>query len=135
VKGRKPLRRRDLGFVAAVALVLGAGPTVGDIGSCSDTATLLDIKTFEAERKELDCDRCRQCGFMTDYCAQACNPTLPSGVVIPSTCFPLTHDGQVCLDALEAASCAAYASFVADVDPTTPTECEFCLLVPDGGVE
>ena len=131
----RPLRRRDLTAAALLALVFGAGPTVGDIGSCGDTATLLDIKTFEAERKVLDCDRCRQCGFVTDHCARACNPTLPSDVVIPSTCYPLTHDGEVCILALEAASCADYASFVSDVDPTVPTECEFCLLVPDGGTD
>jgi hypothetical protein len=40
----------------------------------------------------------------------------------------------VCIDALEAASCSDYASFVSDVAPTEPSECDFCRDIPDGGV-
>jgi hypothetical protein len=129
------IRRRDLALCALLAVVFGAGPTVGDIGACSDQASALDLATFQAERKAVDCQRCRQCGLMTQWCVAACNPNAPSPVSWPtSTCFPLAHDGVVCIDALQAASCADYASYVSDTDPTVPTECDFCHLVPEAGV-
>lgn len=128
------IRRRELALCAALALVFGAAPTVGDVGSCGDTATPLDLQTFQGERKAVDCERCRQCGLTTQMCASACNPDVPSDVEWPSTCFPLEHDGVVCIDALQAASCADYASYVSDTAPTVPPECDFCQLVPEGGV-
>jgi hypothetical protein len=128
------LRRRDLAVCALLALVFGAGPTVGDIGSCSDQASALDLATFQAERKAVDCERCRQCELMTQWCANACNANAASPVQWPSTCLPLEHDGVVCIDAVQAASCSDYASYVSDTDPTVPTECDFCHLVPEGGV-
>jgi hypothetical protein len=129
----RALGRSEVVTVALLALLFGAGATVGDVGSCGTTATALDIPEFAAQRKVLDCDKCTQCGFVTQTCERACNPSLPSDVAIPSTCFPLAHDGVVCLDALEATSCGAYAPFVSDTAPTTPSECQFCLDVPDGG--
>ena len=126
-------RRRELVTVAVLALVFGAGPTVGDVGSCGESATALDIESFEAERKGLDYQRCTQCNLTTTACVDACDPSKPSPVSIPSTCYPLEHDGQVCLDALQAASCSAYASFVSDVAPTVPSECDFCHYIPDAG--
>jgi hypothetical protein len=128
------VRRRELAFAAALALLFGAAPTVGDIGSCGQQATPLDEATFAAERKSLDCRRCTQCGLTTQTCVAACDPTKPSDVAWPATCFPLQHDGAVCIDALEAASCSDYASFVADDAPTVPTECDFCRDIPEGGV-
>ena len=127
-------RRRDLALCALLALVFGAGPTVGDIGSCGDQASLLDLATFQAERKAIDCQQCRQCGLMTMWCVNACNPDAPSPVQWPSTCQPLVHDGVVCIDALQVASCSAYASYVSDTAPTVPTECDFCHDIPEGGV-
>ena len=127
-------RRRELAAVAVLALVFGAGPTVGDIGSCGQAATSLDEATFAAQRKALDCAKCTRCGLTTQTCTNACNPDKPSDVAWPDTCFPLQHDGVVCLDALEAASCSDYASFVSDVAPTVPTECDFCLVIPEAGV-
>ena len=103
------IRRRDLALCALLALVFGAGPTVGDIGSCSDQAAALDLATFQAERKAADCRRCQQCGLTTQTCTRACNPRTPGDVSWPATCYPLAHDGVVCLDALLAASCDAYA--------------------------
>ncbi len=125
------IRRRTLALCAVLAIVLGAGPTVGDIGSCGDQAAPLDLATFQAERKAADCQRCRDCGLMTQTCMDACDPNKPSSVSWPSTCYPLQHDGVVCIDALLAASCSAYASYVSDTSPTVPTECDFCHLVPD----
>jgi hypothetical protein len=121
-------RRRELAACALWALLFGAAPTVGDIGSCSEQAAPLDEATFAAQRKELDCQRCTQCGFTTKACTSACNPDAPPSVGWPNTCYPLVHDGTVCLDALEAASCSAYASYVSDVAPTVPTECDFCRV-------
>jgi hypothetical protein len=128
------VRRRDLALCAVLALVFGAGPTVGDIGSCSDQATALDLATFQGERKAVDCERCKQCGLVTQTCVDACNPAATSTVAWPLTCLPLEHDGVVCIDALQAASCSAYASYVSDAAPTVPTECDFCHVVPEGGV-
>ncbi len=127
------VRRRELALCAVLALVFGAAPTVGDVGSCGDQASSLDLATFRAERKAVDCARCTQCGLTTSACAAACNPRAPSTVSWPSTCYPLQHDGVVCIDALEAASCADYASYVSDDAPTLPTECDFCHLFPETG--
>ena len=127
------VRRRDLLLCAVLALVFGAGPTVGDVGSCGDQAASLDLATFQAERKAADCRRCTECGITTKTCVAACNPRAPSPVSWPSTCYPLRHDGVVCIDALLAASCAAYASYVDDQAPTVPTECDFCHLIPEAG--
>jgi len=128
------VRRRELAFAAALALVFGTAPTVGDVGACGAKATPLDETVFKAQRKELDCQRCTECSLTTQACADACDPSKPSDVAWPDTCFPLEHDGVVCIDALEAASCQDYASFVSDVAPTVPTECQFCLDVPEAGV-
>jgi hypothetical protein len=123
-----------IALTGLVFLVFGAGPTVGDIGSCGTPATLLDEATFAAQRKQLDCSRCGSCGLMTQTCANACNPQAPSTVGWPSTCQPLQHDGDVCMRALRAASCGDYASFVSDEAPTLPTECDFCRDLPEGGI-
>ncbi len=100
--------RGQLAIVAVVALVFGTAPTVGDIGSCGTTATALDVGTFLAEKKALDCERCQSCGIDSQACTIACD----------------AH-------ALQAASCQDYASFMSDDAPTQPTECQFCLDVPD----
>ena len=127
------IRRRELALCAVLALVFGAGPTVGDVGSCGDQASALDLTTFQGERKAVDCERCKACGLTTQTCTDACNPAKPSPVQWPSTCVPLAHDGVVCIDALQVASCSAYASYVSDTAPTVPTECDFCHVVPDAG--
>lgn len=127
------IRRRTVALTAVLGLVLGAGPTVGDVGSCGDQATSLDLRTFQAERKAVDCQRCKDCGLMTQTCTDACNPRAPSNVTWPSTCYPLAHDGIVCIDALQAASCDAYATYVDDGAPALPTECDFCHDIPEAG--
>jgi hypothetical protein len=116
-----------------LALVFGAAPTVGDVGSCGTTASALDQASFAHARKTLDCQRCTACGLDTQTCRDACNPKAPGDVSWPSTCHPLLHDGEVCLDALQAAGCGDYASFVSDVAPTLPTECDFCHDLPEAG--
>jgi hypothetical protein len=126
----REVRRRDLALAGVLAVVFGAAPTVGDIGSCGQVATDLDEQSFAAARKQIDCQRCTGCGLTTQTCRNACDPTAPSNVGWPSTCHPLAHDGDVCLRALAAAGCGDYAAFVDDVAPTLPTECDFCHLVP-----
>jgi hypothetical protein len=106
-----------LGFVAA--------PVVGDIGSCGQEAQDLDPYKFFVVKDQIDCERCNECGILTEACARACDPA-PEAEAFPEGCYPLIHDGEVCLQALLAASCAEYEEYMADVSPTTPTECNFC---------
>ena len=125
--------RRELGAIALVALAFVAAPTPGDVGGCGKTATALSPKAFANGRKTVDCRRCTECGLHTQRCARACDPAAPSDVDVPDTCHPIFHDGEVCLDALLAASCSDYAAYVDDVAPATPSECTFCRLLLDGG--
>ena len=126
--------RGQLAIVAIAALVFGAAPTVGDVGGCGKTATDLSEARFQSARKQADCQRCNSCGLKTQRCVRACNKAEPPDVGFPDTCHPLLHDGEVCLDALLAASCSDYATYVDDVDPAIPSECDFCRVpFPDGG--
>ena len=125
-ESRPPIGRGDVLWVAALALALGAAPTVGDVGSCGHSATELDMKSFAAQRKATDCQRCTACGLDTNTCKQACSPSAAPTASWPPTCHPLTHDGAVCIRALQASGCDDYASFVDDAAPTLPTECDFC---------
>ena len=110
-----------------IALTVLAGPTVGDIGSCGQRVEELDAAKFFAQKQVIDCTKCFQCGFATASCESACNERIEDPA-FPENCLPLAHDGEVCLNALEAASCDEYAAFVDDVAPTIPTECNFCPL-------
>lgn len=123
---RRALRGRDVLFASAMAIVLGAAPTVGDTGSCGVTARDIDEARFGAARKRLDCQRCAACKLVTQRCAAACDPNVPSDVAFPATCRPLYHDAEVCLDALAASSCGDYARYVADDVRLVPSECDFC---------
>jgi hypothetical protein len=117
------------GDVARLALLLGfvAAPVVGDIGSCGQEAKDLDPYKFFVIKDQIDCQRCQECGLVTEACARACEPP-PEAEEFPEGCYPLIHDGEVCLNALLAASCSEYEGYTADASPTTPTECNFCPL-------
>lgn len=106
--------------------VLAMAPTPGDVGGCGAKVELLDLSSYETTRKRQDCERCAECGVVTERCARACDPSKPSDIAIPKTCAPLLRDGQVCIRALGAASCEEFASYVDDVAPRTPSECQFC---------
>jgi hypothetical protein len=121
------VRRAPL-LVLAVLGLLCAAPTAGDIGGCGTEASSLDTGVFTSARKDLDCRRCAECEIPTARCKSACDRSRPPETQIPKTCQPLLHDGEVCLRKLEAVSCDAFATYVSDVAPSTPSECEFCKL-------
>lgn len=119
-------RKRHLLLAATFAVLFGAGPTVGDVGGCGATVEPLDVARFARARKTVDCERCTDCALSTQRCKDACDPKVPSDVAFPARCFPLYHDGEVCLRALLAASCTDYALYVDDQVREVPSECEFC---------
>jgi hypothetical protein len=121
------MTRRQHLVLALLALTVLAGPTVGDIGSCGQEVAELDAEKFFIEKDFIDCSQCTECGFETAICADACDGEL-STTAFDEDCFPLVHDGEVCLNALRAASCDEYGGFVDDAAPTVPTECNFCPL-------
>lgn len=109
----------------AVLAGLCMAPTAGDVGGCGAEVVALDTAAFARDRKSQDCRACQDCALEGARCARACDPNAATDVVIPSTCRPLEHDGEVCLRALRAASCEDYAGYVSDA-PSTPGECSFC---------
>jgi hypothetical protein len=121
---------RDVGagrrhaIVMVLAVVLGMGPTVGDIGSCGQEPDALDAPTFFSIKAGVDCQRCAECGLTGRMCDRACNEVPDQ--TFPAGCQPFVHDGEVCLRALIHASCGDYASYMNDVAPTAPSECQFC---------
>lgn len=119
--------RRERPVLMLVALLVLAGPTVGDIGSCGQEVAELDPDKFFIEKEFIDCTHCTECGFLSRACDAACDLNR-SNPGFDQDCFPLVHDGEVCLNALRAASCEQYASYIDDAAPTVPTECNFCPL-------
>lgn len=111
---------------ATAAIVFGLGATVGDIGSCGKAPTDLDAAVFARARKNVDCERCTECGLETQRCQVACDADAGANETFPPDCYPLYQDGLVCLRALLSASCGDYASYVDDTARLVPTECEFC---------
>lgn len=113
-------------LTALVALVFTTAPTVGDIGSCGQPAEDLDPVRFFRVKRVIDCRKCRDCGIETQACQDACSqPPLTS---FPEGCRPLVHDGEVCLDVLQIASCDSYEAYMSDTNPTAPSECQFCPI-------
>jgi len=111
----------------ALLLLFVAAPTAGDIGSCGQELQQLDAEKFFGQKQFIDCTMCRECGFDSQFFLDSCvNVLLQS--TFPDDCFPLVHDGEVCLNALRAADCDEYGAYVDDVAPTVPTECNFCPL-------
>jgi hypothetical protein len=124
----------EIARLALIALVFLAAPTAGDIGSCSQTPEALDPNKFFLAKQADDCSACTDCGFTTETCKIACGK--PMGGMFPAQCYPLVQDGEVCLNALEAASCGQYEGYVADEGATVPTECDFCPPRPaDAGAD
>lgn len=115
--------RRRYGFLMALAMVLGTGTTVGDIGSCGQDPDPLDPQMFFDIKADIDCQRCGECNLRGPACNAACGPRV--GGAFPVGCQPLVHDGEVCLRALIHASCDDYVSYMS-TNPTAPSECQFC---------
>ncbi len=113
-------------LVCGVLGLLCAAPTPGDIGGCGQRAELLDPPIFFASKAKIDCDRCRECGHDSNFCDNTCDAQTPKQTEFPEGCFPLVHDGEVCLRALLHADCDDYASYVSDDAPSVPSECNFC---------
>ncbi len=111
-------------MLALVALFFLAAPTAGDIGCFSTSPSPLDPNKFFLAKQADDCAACTDCGFDTNACKVACGP--PMGGTFPDLCYPLVQDGEVCLRALEAASCGDYQGYMSDVAASVPTECDFC---------
>ena len=109
-------------FVAATVLCLA--PTPGDIGGCGQTAQDLDPVAFFASKQAIECSRCIECQLRTDGCERVCTDLEPERE-FPAGCFPLVHDGTVCLRALTQASCDDHRRVVGD-PPSVPSECNFC---------
>jgi hypothetical protein len=113
-------------------LLLGAGllfclaPTPGDIGGCGQTAEDLDPTAFFRSKQGIECTRCEECGLVTAACSRACD-RVPVPSDFPPGCYPLVHDGTVCLRALTQGSCAAHREVMQD-PPSVPSECNFCPL-------
>jgi hypothetical protein len=118
------LGHRRHAVAMALAVVLGMGPTVGDIGSCGQQADDLDAPIFFDLKANIDCGRCGECNLRDQSCDHACYDA--PQIAFPNGCRPLVHDGEVCLRALIHASCDDYTSFMDDARPVAPSECQFC---------
>lgn len=124
-KRRRGASRATSAVLMVAAVVVCAAPVAGDIGSCNQALEPLDAYKFFSEKQRVDCEQCARCGFATETCSAACD-----GASLPESfapgCYPLAHDGEVCLRALRDADCDEYAPYVADQAAETPTECAFC---------
>lgn len=120
------LRSRRRWVLCAIVLGgLSAAPTPGDVGGCQP-ARPLDESAFFRAKRVVDCDRCQECGLVSDLCRRACDDERSSVEVFPARCAPLAQDGAVCLRALAAASCDDYTAYADDARPRVPSECDFC---------
>jgi hypothetical protein len=112
-------------LLALLLVALCLAPTPGDTGGCQP-ARQLDEQAFFESKRLLDCERCLECRLDSKRCNKSCDDEETSAQRFPEGCLPLTHDGAVCLRALEVASCGDYSEFMADRNASLPTECNFC---------
>jgi len=126
MKAQAHTPKLQLTLVAAVCLLFLAAPTPGDIGGCGQSPQLLDAQTFFANKLNVDCRRCNECSLSFLSCKNACDPNTPISTSFPDQCYPLVHDGEVCLRALVNASCSDYSTYMNDLSPEAPSECNFC---------
>ncbi len=118
-------RAFEIARLAFILLAFVAAPAVGDIGSCGQTLQELDAPKFFSAKESIDCEKCQSCGIKTAACDRSCD-FAPNQSSFPEDCLPLVHDGEVCLNALEASDCDDYRRFMSDLSPSVPTECNFC---------
>ena len=110
--------------IACVALLFCTAPTPGDIGGCGQKPGELSPEIFFDSKANVDCQRCQECDLSSKSCSNACDAL--GSKAFPDRCVPLVHDGEVCLRALQYASCDDYRSYMSDTSPSVPTECNFC---------
>ena len=120
----RPISRGAVARLALTGLLVLAAPTAGDIGSCGQPLDELDPVKFFTEKRRIDCQQCQDCEIVSQTCVRACAGLGQSE--FPEGCYPLVHDGEVCLRALRDASCGEYETYVDDAAPVVPTECNFC---------
>jgi hypothetical protein len=130
---KRRLRPGTVLRLAAVLIFFTAAPTAGDIGSCGQAPDDLDPVKFFTVKQQLDCDKCNSCAIDSNACKLACDPGLHQ-TAFPPDCYPVVHDGEVCLNALQTSGCNDYSLFMSDGQPTIPTECNFCPPCDDGGL-
>ncbi len=116
------LTKLALGFIA---LAFCAAPVPGDVGGCGQPAKQLDPVAFFYSLQASECEQCRDCNVLSDACERACGADLVQSD-FPKDCVPLVHDGEVCLRAVQSASCSDIRAFMSDSEPSVPTECNFC---------
>jgi hypothetical protein len=117
---KRTLSRLTLAALTAFCLA----PTPGDIGGCGQTARDLDPAVFFNSKRSVECSRCRECSLRTPACELACEESdVPEA--FPDGCYPLVHDGTVCLRRLTQSSCEEHAQVMAE-PPRVPSECNFC---------
>ncbi|HEU4578858.1 MAG TPA: hypothetical protein VFS67_11425 [Polyangiaceae bacterium] len=124
---RPPTRQMPRALLAALALFCLA-PTPGDIGGCGQPARDLDPQVFFESQQAIECRRCEECSIRTRACEDACD-AVPVPDQFPDGCYPLVHDGTVCLRALTQSSCAVHLEVMSD-PPRVPSECNFCPALP-----
>jgi hypothetical protein len=118
-------KRRKVALTS-LAVLFCTAPTPGDVGGCGQKPAELDPAIFFASKANVDCQRCQECGLEQAACTIACDFPERYPRVFPARCAPLVHDGEVCLRALQYASCKDYGSYMSDRSPSVPTECNFC---------
>jgi len=133
---------------ALTVVLFCAAPTPGDVGGCGQRVQPLGAEPFFERKKAIDCEKCRECDFTTNFCRAACGegvgddcsgsaPCLTGLECVNDVCEeqeaeflegcdPIVHDGEVCLNALDAAGCGDYEEFVRDENRKAPNECRFC---------
>lgn len=124
-------RRGVLALSCLGCSLLCLAPTPGDIGGCGQPPELLGARAFFQKKREVDCSACDACAIRNRTCSTVCTDSVPSE--FPRGCFPLVHDGEVCLRALRYSSCDEYRSYLDDAEPRLPSECDFCPTLTDGG--
>jgi hypothetical protein len=126
------MTQRARRLLATLALLCCAAPTAGDIGSCGQGAEELDPVKFFSQKGGIDRARCEECAISSALCDARRAGELEA-TEFSADCFPLVHDGEVCLRALLDADCGDYEEYMRDVGPTVPTECNFCPPRGSGG--
>lgn len=119
------MSRTHLRLLLAALAIFCLAPTPGDIGGCGQTARDLDPDVFFTSKRAVECRRCRECSLRTPACELSCEEGVELPAEFPDGCFPLVHDGTVCLRRLTQSSCEDHAKVMGE-PPRVPSECNFC---------